>query len=60
MLSEGKAKAKACLLCRAELPPGLDRLFDLAFRAYKRIDGMVKRGEVSWVSLPAAAQEELD
>ena len=36
-----KKVAQACPLCRAELPPGLDGLFDLAFRAHKRIHGMV-------------------
>ena len=52
--------AQACPQCRGEVPLGLDGLFDLAFRAYLRIRGMVTRGEVAWRSLPAAAQEELD
>ena len=61
-LSELRTKkvAQACPLCRAELPPGLDGLHDLAFRAYKRVRGMVDRGEVTWVSLPPSEQEEMD
>ena len=61
-LAELRAKkvAQACPLCRAELPPGLDGLYDLAFRAVKRIEGMVDRFEVAWASLPAAEQEEME
>ena len=55
-----KKVAQTCPLCRAELPPGLDGLYDLAFRAFCRISGMVRRGEASWASLPAAEQEEMD
>ena len=55
-----KKVAQACPLCRAELPPGLDGLYELAYRTYGRIAGMVHRGEMSWASLPAAEQEEMD
>ena len=55
-----KKVAQACPLCRAELPPGLDGLWDLAFRTLKRIYGMVRRGEASWASLPAAEREEME
>ena len=55
-----KKVAQACPLCRAELPPGVDGLFDLAFRTVRRIEGMVERGEVTWTSLPAAEQEEME
>ena len=55
-----KDVTQACPHCRAELPPGLDGLFDLAFRAYQRIQGMVARGEASWSSLPAARQVEMN
>ena len=47
-------------LCRAELPPGVDGLFDLAYRAAVWVQGMVRRGEASWTSLPAAEREEMD
>ena len=61
-LAELRAKdvPQTCPLCRAELPPGLDGLYDLGFRAYKRVRCMVDRGEISWASLPAAEQEEMD
>ena len=55
-----KDVAQTCPLCRAELPPGLDGLYDLGSRAYLRVRGMVDRGEVSWEALPAAEQEEMD
>ena len=61
-LAELRAKkvVQACPMCRAVLPPGLDGLFELGYRAFKRMCGMVKRGEVSWESLPAALKEEMD
>ena len=51
---------QACPLCRVELPPGLDGLWDLAYRMLKRISGMVGRGETSWASLPAVEQVEIN
>ena len=61
-LTELRAKdvAQKCPLCRDSLPPGLDGLYDLGFRALKRLWGKVDRGEVSWTSLPASEQEEMD
>ena len=35
-------------------------LFDLAYRAYCRIAGVVIRGEASWASLAAAEREEME
>ena len=55
-----KKVAQACPLCRTELPPGLDGLYELAYRATRRIEGMVNPFEVAWASLPAAEQEEVD
>ena len=55
-----KQVAQACPMCREELPPGLDGLLDLAFRAVWRILGMVDRGEMAWATLPPAEQEEID
>ena len=55
-----KKVAQACPMCRAELPPGLDGLYELAYRAYRRIGGMVDRREISWTSLAAAEQEEME
>ena len=61
-LAELRAKevAQTCPLCRAKLPEGLDGLWELAYRAYCRIQGMVSRGEASWMSLPAAEREEME
>ena len=61
-LAELRAKdvAQKCPLCRDSLPPGLDGLYDLGYRAYWRVRGKVDRGEVSWESLPASEQEEMD
>ena len=61
-LTELRAKdvAQKCPLCRDSLPPGLDGLYDLGYRAYSRVKGKVERGEVSWESLPASEQEEMD
>ena len=61
-LAELRAKgvAQACPLCRAELPPGVEGLYELAMRSVMRIQGMVTRGEMAWASLPTAEQEEID
>jgi len=55
-----KGVCQECPLCRAELPPGPDGLFELAARAYWKVRGMEERGEVSWAVLPAAEQKEMD
>ena len=52
-----KGVGQACPLCRAELPPGVKGLYELAMRIYLRILGMAARGEVRWASLPAADVE---
>ena len=54
-----KGVAQSCPLCRAELPPGVDGLYDLAWRAQKRVGAMVQRGEASWASLQSAEREEI-
>ena len=51
--------AQACPMCRAELPPGLDGLWDLAFRTLSRLKGVLGRGNFAWKSLPPAEQEEM-
>ena len=55
-----KGVAQTCPLCRAELPPGVAGLFDMATRAYRRVAGRVARGEAAWESLDDDAQEEMD
>ena len=55
-----KGVAQTCPLCRAELPPGVAGLYELAMRAIDRVEGKVVRGEVTWGSLDADSQEEMD
>ena len=52
--------AQKCPLCRDSLPPELDGLYDLGYRALERMNGKVGRGEMSWTSLPASEREEMD
>ena len=59
-LREQSDVLQACPLCRAELPPGLDGLYDLGARTYKRIVGRVKRGELAWTALPKARRREME
>ena len=58
-LAELRAKkvAQTCPLCRAELPPDVGMLSELACRTLERVGGMVQRGEVSWTSLAAELKE---
>ena len=60
-LSELRAReiTQACPQCREELPAGVERLRELAWTVWNRIDVMVSRGEASWASL-GAAQEEME
>ena len=55
-----KGVAQTCPLCRAELPPGVAGLFDMATRAYRRVAGKVDRGEMTGDTLDADSQEEMD
>ena len=55
-----KDVAQTCPLCRETLPDGLEGLYALALRPYTRISTKVKRGEVSWESLPADEQAEMN
>ena len=77
-VSELRAKgvADACPLCRAPLPPGMEKLFDLAYRAWwklaRKVSGMkevqrpgcvikVMGGELCpWKALSAPQQEEMN
>ena len=61
-LAELRAKkvAQACPMCRMDLPPGVDGLYELAARTILRIEGMVTRGQFKWDTLPATEREEID
>ena len=46
------AEAQACpMMCRADLPPGPDEVFDKAFKVYVSIAVKIQRGLASWDSL---------
>ena len=51
---------QVCPLCRTPLTSRLETLFEESTRKFLVVDRLVSRGEVSWSSLPAWAQHELD
>ena len=55
-----EGESQTCPLCRADLPPGVEGLFDLATRAYRRVGGRVRRGEAVWESLEGESAEEME
>ena len=58
-----KGVAQTCPLCRKPLPPGPAKLFDLGYRIYAKIMGVVDPGRnADWdrISLSPAQQEGMD
>jgi TPR repeat protein len=51
---------QVCPLCRAELPPGPEKLFESAIRKYLIIRHQVDTGKTSWRSLTSAQQSVMD
>lgn len=49
-----------CPMCRTELPPGPEKLFDEAVRLYVVINLRVERGEASWSALTVEDQKQID
>jgi TPR repeat protein len=47
-------------MCRVELPPGTEKLFDEAARRYFEVKHRVDRGEASWDALTKAQQREMN
>ena len=57
-----KGVSKTCALCRAPLPPGREKLFELANRVWAKLSGVAKRAgyDHTWATLSASQQEEMD
>ena len=51
---------QACPMCRADLPPGPEKLFEEATRRYFIVERRVVRGEASWGALTKAQQREMN
>ena len=54
-----KGVSDSCPACRAPLPPSPEKLWDLAFRVWKRLASGFRSGG-SWPPLSASQQEEMD
>jgi len=52
--------SETCPLCRAPLPPGMEKLFELAMRVVARLDKAVGRSDQSWAPLSPTQQAEWD
>ena len=55
-----KGVSQACPLCRAPLPPGSEKLCELAARVKAKLTRAVQRPDNSWPPLSASQQEEMD
>ena len=49
-----------CPMCRTELPPGPEKLFEEATRLYLIIERKIGRGAASWGALTAQEQKQMD
>ena len=64
-VSELRAKgvSDSCPACRAPLPPSPEKLWDLAFRVWQRLDralGSPNPNDGTWAPLSASQQDEMD
>ena len=55
-----KGVTETCPLCRAPLPPGPEKLFELGERVRLKLRAAVVRPDRSWAPLSASQQEEMD
>ena len=51
---------QVCPICRVDLPPGPEQLFEEATRRYCDVQRRVDRGEASWGALTKTKQKEMD
>ena len=55
-----KGVSQACPLCRAPLPLGAEKLYELASRVRTKLRVRVVRNDHSWAPLSASQQDEKD
>ena len=55
-----KGVGQACPLCRAPLPPGREKLYELASQVWVRFRRVYGNGATAWPPLSASQQEEMD
>ena len=58
-----KGVSDSCPACRAPLPPGAEKLWDLAFRVWAKINRALSSGSANdgtWAPLSASQQAEMD
>ena len=55
-----KGVSEVCPLCRAPLPPGPEKLYELAMQVKVKLTRAVQRPDHSWPPLLASQQEEMD
>ena len=53
-----KGVSETCPLCRAPLPPGPEKLFELGYRVWLRFVRVY--GDAAWPPLSASQQEQMD
>ena len=54
-----KGVSDTCPLCRAPLPPGPEKLFDLAERVWQRLNRALADSTGDWRPLTVSQQEEM-
>ena len=62
-VSELRAKgvSDSCPACRAPLPPGAEKLWDLAIRVWKKLQRKLDpNNDGTWAPLSASQQDEMD
>ncbi len=55
-----KGVSETCPLCRACLPPGREKLFELGYRVRAKLGRVARRPDCSWRALSASQQGEMD
>ena len=54
-----KGVSQTCPLCRADLPPSKEKLYEMGFRVWWKIQNAVN-WVIAWPALSASQQEEWD